>query len=76
MITDPLGEVYYENMPEGFYDLTISPLSNLEDLFFLHGEKQSIETECGPWFITFLWLKVIRYVVKLLLTGIHILMKG
>jgi hypothetical protein len=43
MITDPQGEIYYGNIPEGIYDLTISPLSNLEDLYFLHGEKQTIE---------------------------------
>jgi hypothetical protein len=43
MITDPTGEIYYTNLPEGVYDLTITPLSNLADLYFLHGQKQSIE---------------------------------
>ncbi len=43
MITDPNGEIYYESIPEGVYDLTISPLSNLEELFFLHGENQTID---------------------------------
>jgi hypothetical protein len=43
MITDPQGEISYENMPEGIYDLSILPLSNLEDLYFLHGEKQTID---------------------------------
>jgi hypothetical protein len=43
MITDPQGEIFYENMPEGVYDLSIVPLNNLQDLYFLHGEKQTIE---------------------------------
>ncbi|PID91523.1 MAG: hypothetical protein CSA96_07975, partial [Bacteroidetes bacterium] len=43
MITDPQGEVYYENLPEGVYDLSITPLSNLENLFFLHGNQQTID---------------------------------
>lgn len=42
MITDPQGEIYYQNIPEGVYDLSIVPLLNLEDLFFLHGEHQTI----------------------------------
>jgi hypothetical protein len=42
MITDPQGEIYYQNIPEGIYDLSIVPLSNLEDLFFLHGEHQTV----------------------------------
>ena len=43
MITDPHGEIYYGSIPEGTYDLNISPLSNLEELYFLHGEKQTID---------------------------------
>jgi len=43
MITDPSGEIYYQNLPEGTYDLTLSPLSNLADLYFLHGQKQTID---------------------------------
>ncbi len=43
LITDPNGEIYYENIPEGLYDLNITSLSNLEDLYFLNGENQSIE---------------------------------
>lgn len=43
MITDPQGGIFYKNIPQGIYDLTISPLSNLENLYFLHGENQTIE---------------------------------
>jgi hypothetical protein len=43
MITDPTGEIYYENIPVGVYDLSIIPLSNLENLYFLHGENQTLE---------------------------------
>lgn len=43
LITDPNGEIYYENIPEGIYDLDITSLSNLENLYFLNGENQSIE---------------------------------
>ena len=43
MITDPRGEIYYENIPEGIYDLAILPLSNLENLYFLNGDQQTIE---------------------------------
>lgn len=43
MITDPRGEIYYENIPMGVYDLSIIPLSNLENLYFLNGEHQTIE---------------------------------
>lgn len=42
MITDPQGEIYYGNIPEGIYDLSITALSNLEELFFLHGEEQTL----------------------------------
>ncbi|MCK5134369.1 MAG: hypothetical protein KAR19_01175 [Bacteroidales bacterium] len=43
MITDPQGEIFYKNIPQGIYDFAISPLSNLENLYFLHGENQTIE---------------------------------
>jgi hypothetical protein len=43
MITDPQGEIYYENVPLGIYDLTILPLTNLENLYFLNGDHQTIE---------------------------------
>jgi hypothetical protein len=43
LITDPQGEIYYENIPVGVYDLSIIPLSNLGSLYFLHGTEQSIE---------------------------------
>jgi hypothetical protein len=42
MISDPNGQIIYGNLPEGTYDLTIKPLSNLGDLFFLNGENQTI----------------------------------
>jgi len=43
MITDPTGEVIYENLPMGVYDLSILSLSELENLYFLHGTNQTIE---------------------------------
>ncbi len=43
MVTDPAGEIYYENIPVGVYDLSIIPLSNLENLYFLNGEHQTFE---------------------------------
>ncbi|MFZ5939731.1 MAG: hypothetical protein ACOYXB_04080 [Bacteroidota bacterium] len=43
MITDPNGEIYYHNIPEGVYDLSITPLSNLEDLYFMNGMFQEVE---------------------------------
>lgn len=43
MITDPTGQITYENIPVGVYDLSIIPLSNLESLYFLHGDQQTIE---------------------------------
>ncbi len=43
MITDPNGLIYYEKIPEGYYDLSIIPLTNLQDLYFLEGERQTIE---------------------------------
>lgn len=42
MITDPQGEIYYEKIPEGVYDLSIIPLNSLSNMYFLHGNKQSI----------------------------------
>ncbi len=42
MITDPQGEIYYEKIPEGVYDLSIIPLNSLSNMFFLHGNQQSI----------------------------------
>ncbi len=42
MITDPQGEIYYENIPEGVYNLSIIPLNSLSNLYFLHGNQQSI----------------------------------
>ena len=43
LITDPNGEIFYEDIPEGLYDLQITALSNLENLYFLNGESQSLE---------------------------------
>ncbi len=43
MITDPRGEIFYERIPYGVYDLSLIPLSNLENLYFLNGHKQTIE---------------------------------
>lgn len=43
LITDPRGEVFYERIPEGTYDLQILPLSNLENLYFLNGKHQTID---------------------------------
>jgi len=43
MITDPQGEIYFGNIPEGVYDLSLIPLKNLEDLYFLHGEQQTVD---------------------------------
>ena len=43
MITDPQGEIYYENIPVGIYDLSILPISNLGNLYLLHGEHQTLE---------------------------------
>ncbi len=45
MITDPNGEMHYGNIPEGNYDLEITPLSNLEDLYFLDGQNQVLEAD-------------------------------
>jgi hypothetical protein len=42
LITDPNGEIFHEDMPEGLYNLTITPLSNLENLFFLNGVNQQM----------------------------------
>ena len=43
LITDPNGEIFYEDMPEGSYDLQITALSNLENLYFLNGENQMLD---------------------------------
>lgn len=43
LITDPNGEIYYEDLPEGVYDLQITALSNLENLYFLNGKNQTLE---------------------------------
>ena len=43
MITDPTGEINYENIPLGVYDLSILSLSELENLYFLNGTNQTIE---------------------------------
>jgi len=43
LITDPNGEIFYEDIPEGLYKLTITSLSNLDRLYFLHGENQRVE---------------------------------
>lgn len=43
MITDPVGEISYENIPMGVYDLSILSLSELENLYFLNGTNQTIE---------------------------------
>lgn len=43
LITDPNGEIYYEDLPEGVYDLQITALSNLESLYFLNGANQTLE---------------------------------
>ncbi len=43
MVTDPMGEIYYENIPAGTYDLSILSLSNLENLYFLNGDQQTFE---------------------------------
>jgi len=43
MITDPTGEISYENIPMGVYDLSILSLSELENLYFLNGTNQTIE---------------------------------
>ncbi len=45
MITDPNGEIHYGNIPEGNYDLKITPLSNLEDLYFLDGQNQVLTAD-------------------------------
>lgn len=42
LITDPQGEIYYEKIPEGSYNLTLIPLNELSELFFLDGNKQRI----------------------------------
>jgi hypothetical protein len=43
LITDPEGEIFYGNLPEGIYDVSLTPLSSLEDRFFLQGDKQLLE---------------------------------
>lgn len=43
LITDSRGEIYYKNIPVGVYALSIIPLSNLETLYFLNGEHQTLE---------------------------------
>ncbi len=45
LITDPNGEIFYRNMPEGKYNLEITPLSNIEDLYFLEGRNQILEVD-------------------------------
>jgi hypothetical protein len=42
LITDPMGEIYYEKIPEGTYNLTLIPLDKLSALFFLDGNKQTL----------------------------------
>jgi len=42
LITDPNGEIRYQNIAEGTYDLEITPLSNMDDLFFLEGRNQQL----------------------------------
>ncbi len=42
LITNPNGEIRYRNIPEGTYDLEITPLSNMEDLYFLEGRNQEM----------------------------------
>jgi hypothetical protein len=43
LLTDPMGEVFYGKIPEGVYDLSLTPLSSLDERYFLHGEKQILE---------------------------------
>lgn len=43
LITDPNGEIFYRDIPEGVYDLSITPLTNLGTLYLLNGENQRIE---------------------------------
>lgn len=43
LISDPQGEIYYEKIPEGTYNLTLIPLDKMSALFFLDGNKQSIK---------------------------------
>ncbi len=45
LITDPNGEISYRNIPEGNYDLEITPLSNMEDLYFLEGRNQHLTAD-------------------------------
>jgi hypothetical protein len=40
LLTNAEGQICYENMPEGTYVLELSPLFNLENMFFLDGQKQ------------------------------------
>ncbi|MCF8378835.1 MAG: hypothetical protein K9H49_04610 [Bacteroidales bacterium] len=45
LVTDPNGEIFYGKMPGGVYDLEITPLTNLEDLFFLDGRNQQMTSD-------------------------------
>jgi hypothetical protein len=40
LLTDADGQICYKNMPEGVYVAELSPLFNLENMFFLDGNRQ------------------------------------
>lgn len=42
LLTDSEGLICYNNMPEGVYTLELSPLQNLENMFFLEGTMQKL----------------------------------
>lgn len=42
LVSSPMGEMSYENIPEGTYVMKFNPLENLKGLHFLNGEKQEI----------------------------------
>jgi hypothetical protein len=42
LISDSRGEIFYENLPEDHYRLTLTPLVNLQSLYFIDGSEQTV----------------------------------
>jgi hypothetical protein len=42
IITDDFGQVIYNRIPQGAYDVSVFPLLNLVDLYNINGQKQSL----------------------------------
>lgn len=42
LLSDARGEIFFENLPMDYYRLTFTPLVNLQSLYFLNGDEQSV----------------------------------